>query len=69
MRIQVISAMKGTRVDKICGCGKIHVYIPMKARDWFDDSSKYFLLGYVWECECKSSLFASAVKLTTKRVA
>jgi hypothetical protein len=43
-------------------CGKIHKEIPQNARPWNDDelklAGKPFLIGYFWECDCKSTMFS-----------
>jgi hypothetical protein len=45
------------KISKVCSCGKIHLEIPETARKWIEDD---VLIGHVWECECKSTLFAPA---------
>lgn len=64
MRTQPIKRLKGMKINKICACGIVHKYIPTDAKDWFEDEYKSILLGYLWQCECKSHLFVSAIKLT-----
>lgn len=54
---------KGSKIQKICGCGKTHNVIPENARPWWDEG---VLIGYVWECSCKSSLFVPTFKISRK---
>lgn len=46
--------------NKTCSCGKFHEYVPNDAREWFEDG---LLIGFVWECECKSTLFTPTYNL------
>lgn len=47
--------MLGMMINKTCACGITHIVIPQDARPWMEDDKT--LIGYVWECACKSSLF------------
>lgn len=41
------------KIQKLCGCcGKVHNEVPNDARVWNDR----IFQGWVWECDCKSSL-------------
>lgn len=43
---------------KICGtCGKVFDHIPVGARPWVEMKA---IIGYVWECECGSTLFKAS---------
>lgn len=57
---------KGSKVNKICSCGKLHPTIPMDAREWVDEG---VLIGFVWECECHSSPFVPTFKIGRKEAA
>jgi hypothetical protein len=54
---------KGYVVNKICGCGKVHEVIPETAQEWFEDG---LLIGFIWDCECKSTLFTATFDLKKK---
>lgn len=49
-----------TIYKKCAMCSKVHTEIPKDARPWNEQG---IIIGYVWECECKSTLF-KAVKET-----
>jgi hypothetical protein len=51
---------EGYKIDKICSCGKKHTEVPKEARIWKEEGS---LVGFVWECECGSTLFTSSSNL------
>ncbi len=39
---------------KLCKCGKDQSVMPINAREWEEGGS---ILGWVWECECHSTMF------------
>ncbi len=45
-------------VFKTCACGKVYPFIPSNARPWIEDQ---ILIGWFWECVCKSTLFKKSV--------
>ena len=47
-------------INKKCSCGKVHNEVPKNAREWKDEG---VLIGWVWECECKSTLFVPTFNL------
>lgn len=49
-----------TRINKVCKCGKVHDPIPLLVREQLDDDH---VIGYYWECECKSTLFLPTYKI------
>lgn len=51
---------KPIRINHKCSCGVIHLWFPVTAREWVEDGD---VIGYFWECECKSTLFISVQKL------
>lgn len=53
-------AIKMNNINKTCSCGEFHKSIPTDAKGWLEDAT---LVGWVWECSCKSSLFISFKKL------
>jgi hypothetical protein len=52
------------KIHKVCSCGLVHTEIPKTARPWIDDGQ---LIGHVWECKCKSTLFAPTFSLKGKK--
>lgn len=42
-------------------CGIIHCAIPEDARPWIEDEGK--LIGFFWECLCKSTMFVKVGNL------
>lgn len=48
------------KIQKKCACGKVHNQIPKEAKKWIDDG---VLIGWCWNCECKSTLFVPTFTL------
>lgn len=49
------------KIKHKCQCGIMHEFLPSNAREWLEDDGD--LLGYLWECDCKSTLFVLARRL------
>jgi muramoyltetrapeptide carboxypeptidase LdcA involved in peptidoglycan recycling len=47
-------------IVKKCGCGRQHSMIPVGARAQMVADT---LVAYVWECECKSTMFYRLVSM------
>ncbi len=48
------------KINKKCSCGRVHFEIPKDRREWIEDSK---VIGWLWECSCKSTLFFPAYTL------
>jgi len=52
---------RGDKINKVCKCGKVHTEIPTTAVDWNDDG---VVIGYMWNCDCHSTLFVPTFDLS-----
>lgn len=62
---------KGSQINKICNtCKKVHEIIPENAREWLDGDEANIVLGFFWECDCKSTMFSPvySISKTLKKV-
>ncbi len=55
---------KNCPIEKVCGCGRKYNLIPEKAKEWLAEEG--VVIGFLWECECKSHLFFSVFKTDVK---
>jgi hypothetical protein len=55
--------MRGTKINKKCSCGVIHLFIPANARFQKPEDPSDCLAGWFWECGCKSTLFFPLFRL------
>lgn len=49
-----------SKINKICSCGETFNQVPETCRAWIDEGQ---LIGWVWECSCKSTLFVPSYSL------
>ena len=47
--------MIGNIFEKVCSCGKKHTSFPKDKKPWIGEDG--LLLGFIWNCECGSTLF------------
>lgn len=43
-------------IPKICSCGRVFTAVPTPFKEGLESRDEY--VGYYWDCECKSTLFA-----------
>jgi hypothetical protein len=48
------------KIQKKCGCGKLHTEIPKDAKKWVDEGVH---IGWLWNCTCNSTLFVPTFTL------